>query len=433
MKFQKSRQNSIILHVTILTSLVTIVFPVQFRPGIIPIELQTTDIISKIITDPDATSSFATDFGNFTPGAVFYPSSPNDIATLIRISYMSSKPFTISPRGVGHSIDGQTFAPNGIVVDMPLIGRGHVECRINVTNGPVSYADVGGEQHWINVLNSTLRHGLSPQVFTDYLYPTVGGTLSNAGLGGQAFRHGPQISNVYELDVITGQVILSEAQVPGTKSSFFSKSDIEKITRLASKKRGPLYLLEGGVYYNDATVTSMDEKLKMLLEELQYAPGFAFIRDVPFVDFLDRVHHEENYLRSLGLWWEDEMSVVIPDEEMFYIVSFLWSAASNDLEILQNKNKEVLLLCEKNKLGCKQYLPHYTNQADWQKHFGKKWCKFASKKQKFDPKALLSPGHQIFTPIEATSTEQNQISSLCTSGGSFCHQGNWIDQFYSSA
>jgi cytokinin dehydrogenase len=32
----------------------------------------------------------------------------------------------------------------------------------------------------------------------------VGGTLSNAGISGQAFHHGPQISNVYELDVVTG-------------------------------------------------------------------------------------------------------------------------------------------------------------------------------------------------------------------------------------
>jgi cytokinin dehydrogenase len=41
-------------------------------------------------------------------------------------------------------------------------------------------------------------------VWTDYLRLTVGGTLSNAGIGGQAFRHGPQIANVHELDVVTG-------------------------------------------------------------------------------------------------------------------------------------------------------------------------------------------------------------------------------------
>lgn len=65
-------------------------------------------------------------------------------------------------------------------------------------------ADVGGEQLWVDVLHATLEHGLAPVSWTDYLYLTVGGTLSNAGIGGQTFRYGPQISNVYEMDVITG-------------------------------------------------------------------------------------------------------------------------------------------------------------------------------------------------------------------------------------
>jgi hypothetical protein len=56
------------------------------------------------------------------------------------------------------------------------------------------------------VLNWTLAHGgLAPRSWTDYLYLSVGGTLSNAGISGQAFNHGPQISNVYGLDVVTGK------------------------------------------------------------------------------------------------------------------------------------------------------------------------------------------------------------------------------------
>ena len=66
------------------------------------------------------------------------------------------------------------------------------------------YVDVGGELLWFDVLHATLKHGLTPRVWTDYLRITVGGTLSNAGISGQAFPHGPQISNVYELDVVTG-------------------------------------------------------------------------------------------------------------------------------------------------------------------------------------------------------------------------------------
>lgn len=64
--------------------------------------------------------------------------------------------------------------------------------------------DTGGEQLWVDVLEATLEHGLAPRSWTDYLYLTVGGTLSNAAMSGQAFRVGPQVSNAFEMDVITG-------------------------------------------------------------------------------------------------------------------------------------------------------------------------------------------------------------------------------------
>ena len=66
------------------------------------------------------------------------------------------------------------------------------------------YVDVWGGELWIDVLKSTIRYGLAPKSWTDYLYLSVGGTLSNAGISGQAFNHGPQISNVHEVDVVTG-------------------------------------------------------------------------------------------------------------------------------------------------------------------------------------------------------------------------------------
>lgn len=93
------------------------------------------------------------------------------------------------------------------------------------------------------------------------------------------------------------------------------------------------------------------------------------------------------------------MSAVTPAEEIFYAANFLWSAVSNDTNILTNYNNQILNICDQNSLGCKEYLPHYTNQVDWQKQFGKKWSKFVSRKKKFDPKALLSPGQQIFAPL----------------------------------
>jgi cytokinin dehydrogenase len=66
------------------------------------------------------------------------------------------------------------------------------------------YVDVWGGELWIDLLKATLEYGLAPMSWTDYLYLSVGGTLSNAGISGQTFNYGPQISNVFELDVVTG-------------------------------------------------------------------------------------------------------------------------------------------------------------------------------------------------------------------------------------
>ncbi|XVF48994.1 hypothetical protein PTKIN_Ptkin03bG0233000 [Pterospermum kingtungense] len=170
-------------------------------------ELQTLDFSVKLSIDPSAIESVSNDFGhivNANPQAVLYPSTPQDIATLIKSSYNYSVPFTIAAKGEGHSIRGQAMASNGVVVDMTSMNKHRKGTGIEISIDGL-YADIGGEQLWIDVLNTTLEHGVAPASWTDYLYLTVGGTLSNAGISGQTFRYGPQISNVIEMDVITGK------------------------------------------------------------------------------------------------------------------------------------------------------------------------------------------------------------------------------------
>ena len=140
----------------------------------------------------------------------FYSSSVSDIAVLVLASYSSSTPLKIPARGRSHSTHGQALVLDGVVIQMSPLNCGGAS-RINVSTNPdpYCYADVGGERLWNDVLQATLQHGLTPVSWTDYLDLTVGGTLSNAGISGQAFRHGPQISNVYELDVVTGNLLQS--------------------------------------------------------------------------------------------------------------------------------------------------------------------------------------------------------------------------------
>ncbi|KAK4404821.1 Cytokinin dehydrogenase 1 [Sesamum angolense] len=95
------------------------------------------------------------------PLAVLHPKSVSDISSIIKYIFdlgLSSE-LTVAARGHGHSLEAKH------------------------------------------------RHtkGLAPKSWTDYLHLTVGGTLSNAGISGQAFQHGPQINNVYQLEVVTGR------------------------------------------------------------------------------------------------------------------------------------------------------------------------------------------------------------------------------------
>ncbi|CAM0910211.1 unnamed protein product [Alopecurus aequalis] len=507
--------------------------------GALDDDLFAVDIVSKIHTDSSSTARASSDFGHIVeaaPRGVFHPVSPADIASLIRFSLDRRTPFTVAPRGRGHSSRGQAFAPGGIVVDMISLGRGDYGHRVNVSTEGM-YVDVGGEQLWIDVLHATLEHGLTPSVWTDYLRITVGGTLSNAGIGGQVFRHGPQISNVHELDVVTGtgdmitcsptssglffgalgglgqfgvitrariglerapkrvkwlrlaytdvhsftadqelliskrsgfdyvegQVQLNRTLTEGRRSSsFFSVSELARLTELAlDTGSAAIYYIEGAMYYDDHSAVTVDQKLEALLEELSFVPGFVFARDVSYVQFLDRVGQEEQKLRSAGVWdvphpwlnlfvpssrirdfnagvfhgilrdtkpvglmlmypmnrdkWDDRMTTVTPDEDVFYAVGLLRSAvAAGDLERLERENEAVLDFCDRAGKGCKQYLPHHASQEGWRRHFGAKWGRVAELKATYDPRAILSPGQGVF-PFPTAATGSTAPATIAAS------------------
>lgn len=154
-----------------------------------------------------ATNSAAQDFGRIifnTPSAVLRPESPKEISQLLKFLSASFSKATVAAKGAGHSIHGQAQALDGIVIEMeslPSSIKIHQEMDGEVE---VSYADVSAGTLWVDLLEECLKVGLAPRSWTDYLYLTIGGTLSNAGISGQTFKYGPQISNVLQLDVVTG-------------------------------------------------------------------------------------------------------------------------------------------------------------------------------------------------------------------------------------
>ncbi|XP_042499285.1 cytokinin dehydrogenase 7-like [Macadamia integrifolia] len=168
--------------------------------------------------DFTCTGAAGEDFGGIyhtKPLAVIRPAGPEDIARVIKAASLSSN-LTVAARGNGHSIKGQAMADKGLVIDMRSM-----EALIDVAtsdDGSAAYVDVGGGVLWEDVLSHcVLGFGLAPRSWTDYLGLTVGGTLSNAGISGQAFRYGPQTSNVTELEVVNGKgetLVCSENQNP---------------------------------------------------------------------------------------------------------------------------------------------------------------------------------------------------------------------------
>lgn len=159
----------------------------------------------EVSTEAAELEAASLDFGRLSSKgetiAVVRPASANDVARVVKAAYKWQK-FAVSARGHGHSINGQAdTGMKGVVIEM---GKGGVGIKGPLIWEKEMYVDVWGGELWIHVLKSTLEYGLAPMSWTDYLYLSVGGTLSNGGISGQTFNHGPQISNVFELDVVTG-------------------------------------------------------------------------------------------------------------------------------------------------------------------------------------------------------------------------------------
>ena len=119
--------------------------------------------------------------------------SSADIASLLRRA--KSRGLKVAARGQGHSIYGRSLSEDGVVIDMSGIDTiHHVQPRHVVV-------DAGAT--WKNVLDATLKQGLTPPVLTNYLGLSIGGTLAVSGIGGSSSRYGMQTDNVLELDVVT--------------------------------------------------------------------------------------------------------------------------------------------------------------------------------------------------------------------------------------
>ncbi|MFI6407595.1 FAD-binding protein [Streptomyces sp. NPDC050548] len=439
-----------------------------------------------LLTDDASLTADADDFGHIVhrrPAAVLRPGSVRDVVAMVRFCNLHG--LRVAPRGQGHGTNGQAQVEGGLIIETePLASIGPVRTGS-------SRVTVGAGAKWSDVAKATLAHGLTPPVFTDYLELSVGGTLSVGGLGGQTHRHGAQVDNVLELEVVTGagellhcsptrhpnlfhavlaglgqcavivaatlrlvrapetvrhyllpyadlRTFLDDQRLLATEGRFaYVEGQVSADTAGAFNQ----FVIEAVAYGPPVGDTPDDTKL---LEGLRHTASGVQITDLGYYDFLDRLAPSVAALKAAGLWayahpWlnlllpgrrtadlattlldaltpadlgpgvvllypllRDRLHTPLlrtPDDPVPYLFAVLRTTPPEDtatVRRLLNANRSAYDTVSA--AGGTQYpvgsIPF--GHADWKRHFGPVWKRFAEARRTYDPNGILVPGQGIF-------------------------------------
>jgi cytokinin dehydrogenase len=232
------------------------------------------------------------------PAGVVYPTSVEDIATVVRAVATSESDLTVAARGLGHNIRIRSQAHNGIIVEMTSLKGIKVAPVGDADSQGLPFVEAMGGEMWSDVLKASLEYGLAPRSWTDYLQLTVGGTLSNAGVSGQSFRHGPEVSNVLALEVVTGKGEVVECSPTKNSELFFAvlgglgQFGIITKARIVLETAPQRVRWMRALYTDFATFKADQEALVKANQPFDYVEGFVVKNDgntvngwgaVPFV------------------------------------------------------------------------------------------------------------------------------------------------------
>ncbi|KAJ8629397.1 hypothetical protein MRB53_022720 [Persea americana] len=235
------------------------------------------------------TASASLDFGRIffnSPSAVLRPQNPEEIYQLLTfLSASSFSKVTVAARGAGHSIHGQAQALNGIVIEMDSLPPSIKIHRKRDGEPGLSYADVSGGALWVDLLRESLKVGLAPRSWTDYLYLSIGGTLSNAGISGQTFKYGPQISNVLQLDVVTGRgELVTCSPIQGPDLFYSVLGGLGQFGVITSARillqDAPEKVKWIRAFYDNFEIFTKDQELLVSMEnKVDYVEGFMVLNE----------------------------------------------------------------------------------------------------------------------------------------------------------
>jgi len=238
----------------------------------------------ELVVDAASRAEAADDYGHIihrTPVAVLRPGSVRDIVTLVR--FANQHGIVIAMRGQGHSMYGQAQAGGGVVIDSRTL---------NAIDIGTDRAIVGAGVRWIDLLQASLAHGLTPPILTDLIDLSIGGTLSVGGIGGHTHRVGLQIDNVIELEVVTGEghlrtcsqahhADLFESVLGGLgQFAIIVKATIPLAPAKTHARVFKLFYSDLGTYLSDQRKASADERFDYLEGEIlpaQTGGGWMFM------------------------------------------------------------------------------------------------------------------------------------------------------------
>ncbi|MFE2288786.1 FAD-binding protein [Streptomyces sp. NPDC059443] len=320
-------------------------------------------LVGTLETGPATVDSFGKDFGHLfdaaanKPWAVLRPGGVDDIVKIV--NYARDNGIKVAVNGQGgtgadiesHSVYGQARVPGGISIDAKgmskilSIGSDHAVVEAGVT--------------WGQLTDATLAQDKTPPALPDYLYISVGGTLSVGGIGGTVQKYGLLVDTVQSIDIITGDGRLVTASpslrpdlfnaalagggqvgiivrakvklIPAPKRSvIFSLfyADIE--TYLADSEKvladgrfqvlagemlqkpdgsGWRYKMEAGATY----CTTVPDRAK-LLDGLNDVRADAIIEDTSYREYMFRLDAYEAYLKSTTHWYQPKpwLSMFLP-------------------------------------------------------------------------------------------------------------------------
>jgi len=332
---------------TLASAVVVAGFDTGLRRWVSAAELETAALAEDfpafdgvLLLDDASRAAAADDFGHIVhrqPLAVLKPGSVDDVVKLIKFARRNN--IHVAARGQGHSTQGQAQVEAGVVVDMSTLATVH---EINPTD-----VLVDGGTRWLDLLTHTIPQGLTPPTLVDFLELSVGGTLSLGGIGSQTFRYGPQVDNVVELGVVTGDgefvscsatenVELFESARSGLGQfglvvrarvrlipappnarlyqAFYSNlaaflSDLETLIddgrfdtvqgfAVPDGAGGWLYQLETTKYFSPGN----EPDDAALLSGLAFNPGTQTAQDMTYFDYLNRLASLVAFLRQIGVW-----------------------------------------------------------------------------------------------------------------------------------